>query len=108
MTFASQKVLIEFLLCSLLIILVPIILVFSTFNHVRDNPTYSELEKILVSVGPSLLIINIVIGVYIYKAIKDPENYKKDPNIKPVIPVGFKEQNMNRRMNAKKQLSMQN
>lgn len=23
--------------------------------------------------------MNIVIGIYIYKVVKDPENYKKDP-----------------------------
>jgi hypothetical protein len=54
-----------------------------------------------------LFLINIVIGVYIYKVIKDPENYKVDPPFKPMIPVGFKEQNMNRRMNAKKEASKQ-
>ncbi len=94
---------VDFLLYSCLIILVPIILVFSTYNYVRDNPNYSELNKIVISIGPSLLLINVVIGIYIYKVIKDPENYTKDLPLKPVIPVGFKEQNMDRRMNAKKQ-----
>lgn len=31
------------------------------------------------TVIPALVVINLVIGVYIYKAVKDPENYKKDP-----------------------------
>ena len=92
------------MLFSLLIVLVPIVIVYSTFNYVKDDPSYSELNKIIVSVGPSLFLINIFIAVYIYKVIKDPENYTKDEPLKHVIPVGFKEQNMNRRINAKKQI----
>lgn len=61
------------------------------------------MNKIVISIGPSLFLINIVIGVYVYKVIKDPENYKVDPPLKPVIPVGLKELNMNRRWNAKKE-----
>jgi len=48
-------------------------------------------------------VINVVIGVYVYKAIKDPENYKKDPEGRTVVPVGFKEQNMDRRRNMQQQ-----
>lgn len=43
------------------------------------------------------MLINVFIGVYIYKVIKDPENYTKEEPLKHVIPVGFKEQNMDRR-----------
>lgn len=44
----------------------------------------------MVAVGPSLLFINIVIGIYIYKVIKDPQNYKSDNQQSIKIPVGFK------------------
>ena len=49
---------------------------------VKDDPNISELNKVIIAIGPALLFINIVIGVYIYKAIKDPENYKADEPIK--------------------------
>lgn len=29
----------------------------------------------IFAVGPAVLFINVVIGVYIYKVIKDPHNY---------------------------------
>ena len=32
-------------------------------------------------VVPAVIWMNIVIGIYIYKVVKDPENYKKDPPI---------------------------
>ncbi len=60
------------MLFTFLIVMVPIIIVYSTYSYVKDDPTYSELAKIVVSVGPSLLLINTFIGVYIYKVIKDP------------------------------------
>lgn len=41
----------------------------------KDNSNYSELDKIIFAVGPALLLINIVIGIYIRKVIKDPQNY---------------------------------
>lgn len=70
--FASKKVLIDFLLYSLLIIVVPVVCVWVTYDYVKDNTRYTELDKVMVSVGPSLLFINIVIGIYIYKVVQDP------------------------------------
>ena len=102
LTFASRKVFTDFMLYSFLIIVLPISFVYFMYNHVKDDPNYSELDKIVVSVGPTLFFINIVIGVYIYRVIKDPENYKADEPLKPVIPVGFKEESMNKRMKMKK------
>lgn len=71
-TFASRKVFTDFLLYSLLIVVIPVILVYTTFNYVKDNPQYSEMDKVVISVGPSLFLINVIIGVYVYKVIKDP------------------------------------
>jgi hypothetical protein len=90
------------MLYSFLIIVLPISFVYFMYNYVKDDPNYSELDKIVVSVGPTLFFINIVIGVYIYRVVKDPENYKADEPLKPVIPVGFKEESMNKRMKMKK------
>lgn len=39
----------------------------------------SELEKVAYSVVPMIIYMNIVIGIYIYRVLNDPENYKKDP-----------------------------
>ena len=61
----------------------------------------SEVDKIVFSVAPSLILINVVIGIYIYKAIKDPENYKIDEPLKQQIPIGLREQNMNKRWEEK-------
>jgi hypothetical protein len=60
------------MLFTFLIVMVPIIIVYFTYSYIKNDPTYSELAKIVVSVGPSLLLINTFIGVYIYKVIKDP------------------------------------
>ena len=79
MTFASRDVLTNFLLTSLIIIVIPLSVVFGTRSYLEDKTEYSELEKTAYTVVPSVVFINIVMGIYIYKAIKDPENYKKDP-----------------------------
>jgi hypothetical protein len=47
-------------------------LVYFTYNYLKDNPELSEIDKIVFAVAPSLVLINVVIGVYIYKTIKDP------------------------------------
>ena len=39
----------------------------------------SNFEKVAYTVGPVVAYMNIAMGVYIYKVVKDPENYKKDP-----------------------------
>ncbi len=72
MVFASKKVLTDFVLVSLMIVLVPVILVVSSNYYISNNQNVSELFKVIFSVVPSVLFINIVIGVYIYKAFKDP------------------------------------
>jgi len=72
MVFASKKVLVDFVLYSLLIIIIPVLCVSITYKYVKDNNRLSELDKVMIAVGPSLLFINILIGIYIYKVVKDP------------------------------------
>ena len=57
---------------SILIIFVPVVFTAIINQIVKDDPNISELNKVIIAIGPALLWINIVIGVYIYKAIKDP------------------------------------
>lgn len=59
----------------------PLVLVFSARHYLSERTDLSELEKTAYTVVPSLVLINIVIGVYIYRVIKDPENYKRDPPV---------------------------
>jgi hypothetical protein len=47
--------------------------------YFKDAEGMSELEKVAYTVVPTVIYMNIVIGIYIYKVLKDPENYKKDP-----------------------------
>lgn len=53
-------------------VVVPICTVVLTHRHLKHRTDYSELEKVAYTVIPALVLINIVIGVYIYRAIKDP------------------------------------
>lgn len=46
---------------------------------VKNDPNISELMKVVISVAPALFFINIVACTYAIRAMKDPENYKKDP-----------------------------
>lgn len=34
--------------------------------------------KVVIAVGPAVVFINIVMGIYVYKAMKDPLNYEVD------------------------------
>ena len=70
------------MLTSFLIVIIPVVFVAVANSYVKERTDISELMKIVLVVGPALVFINIVIGIYIYKAIKDPENYKVDPPIK--------------------------
>jgi hypothetical protein len=79
LTFASKKVVMDFLLATFLIVVVPLLLVGGGNLYLKDAVGLSELEKVAYSVVPTIIFMNIVIGVYIYKVVKDPENYKKDP-----------------------------
>lgn len=71
-TFASRKVFTDFMLTSFLIIVVPILFVAIANGYVKDDPEMSELMKVGIVVGPVLVYMNIVMGIYIYRAIKDP------------------------------------
>ena len=77
--FASRKVVTDFLLATLLILGVPLVGVFLGQWYFSEAEGLSELEKVAYSVIPGVLFMNVVIGVYIYRVVKDPENYKKDP-----------------------------
>jgi hypothetical protein len=77
--FASIKVVNDFLLATFLIVVVPLLVVGLSNFYFKDADHLSELEKVAYPVIPVVIYMNIVIGVYVYKVIKDPENYKKDP-----------------------------
>ena len=53
--------------------------VFGSNEYFKDASDMSELEKVAYSVVPMIIYMNIVIGIYIYRVLNDPENYKKDP-----------------------------
>ena len=72
--FYSPKVFYEFLIASLLIIVVPVIMVLKLGPYVENMPV-SDTMKTVYKVIPAVLLINVVMGVYIYRAIKDPANY---------------------------------
>ena len=65
---------VEFILFSLLVTVVPVVLVF-VLNDKVEKLELSETAKTMLKVLPAILVINIAIGVYIIKAIKDPDNY---------------------------------
>lgn len=77
--FASRKVVNDFLLATFLIVVVPLVVVGLSNMYFKDATGLSELEKVAYPVVPIVIYMNIVIGIYVYKVIKDPENYKKDP-----------------------------
>jgi len=60
----------------------PIVIVFWLNGLVKDDPNISELGKVFIAVGPAVVLINIVICTYAFKAMKDPENYEVDPPLK--------------------------
>lgn len=62
-----------------MIIIVPVVSTILLNNWVKDDSSRSELEKVIIAVIPGLVFINVVACAYAYKAIKDPENYKRDP-----------------------------
>lgn len=79
MTFASKKIFTDFITASLLIVVIPIVSVLALNSWVKNDPNISELMKVVISVTPALIFINIVACTYAVRAMKDPENYKKDP-----------------------------
>ena len=79
MPFASRKVVLNFTVATLLIVLVPLAYVFSAFKWLETAEGYSEIEKVAYAVIPAVIFMNIVIAIYIYQVYNDPENYKKDP-----------------------------
>jgi hypothetical protein len=60
------------LLATFFVVVVPLVSVVVINRQLKDAPGYSELEKVAYTVIPAIVTINIVIGVYIYRAIKDP------------------------------------
>ena len=62
-----------------LIAVVPLVVVFGSNEYFKDASDMSELEKVAYSVVPMIIYMNTVIGIYIYRVLNDPENYKKDP-----------------------------
>ena len=65
-----------------MIVILPVIFVAVANSYVKDRTDLGETMKIVYVVAPAVIFMNIVMGVYIYKAVKDPENYKVDPPIK--------------------------
>ena len=65
----------EFILFSLLVTVVPVLLVFALKDRIDLMDGISETAKTMLKVLPAVLVINIVIGVYVVRAIRDPENY---------------------------------
>jgi hypothetical protein len=72
-------VLTDFCLATFLIAVVPLVVVFGSTEYFKDASDMSELEKVAYSVVPMIIYMNTVIGIYIYRVLNDPENYKKDP-----------------------------
>ena len=68
-----------------MVVVVPLLMVLGTHFYLKEAPGYTEMERTVYTVVPSLVWMNIVIGIYIYKVIKDPENYKKDPPLRVTI-----------------------
>lgn len=79
--FVSYRTFIEFVMTSFLIIVLPVISVLILNQWVKDRTDISELMKVVIAVGPAVVFINIVMGIYTYKAIKDPLNYQKDEGL---------------------------
>ena len=72
--FYSPRVFYEFIITSLLIIVVPVVMVMKLGPYV-DNMPLSGTMKTVYKVVPAILFINLVMAVYIYRAIRDPANY---------------------------------
>jgi len=72
LNFASRKVVIDFITATLLIVVVPLILVGAGNYYFKNAVGMSELEKVAYTVVPGVIFMNIVIGIYIYRVIKDP------------------------------------
>ena len=69
----------DFCLATFLIAVVPLVVVVGSNEYFKDASDMSELEKVAYSVVPMIIYMNTVIGIYIYRVLNDPENYKKDP-----------------------------
>lgn len=72
--FYSARVFYEFITFSLLIIIVPVVMVKLLGPYV-ETLAISNTMKTVYQAAPAILFINIVIGVYIYRVVKDPANY---------------------------------
>lgn len=70
------------MLTSILIIVVPVLSVLILNNKVKDDPSISELMKVVIAVGPAVAFINIVMCAYAVRAMRDPINYQVDPPLK--------------------------
>jgi hypothetical protein len=70
--FASSKVVKDFLLATFLIVVVPLVVVGLGNLYFKDADHLSGLEKVAYPVVPVIIYMNIVIGIYIYRVIKDP------------------------------------
>ena len=66
----------DFCLATFLIAVVPLVVVFGSNEYFKDASDMSELEKVAYSVVPMIIYMNTVIGIYIYRVLNDPENYK--------------------------------
>lgn len=73
--FYSRKVFYEFLITSFLVIVVPVIMVMKLGPYVDTLPL-SDTMKTVYKAGPAVFFINLVMAVYIYRAIRDPANYE--------------------------------
>jgi len=53
-------------------VVIPIIVVWISNLYFKDAEGLSNLERVAYTVGPVVVYMNIAMGVYIYKVIKDP------------------------------------
>ena len=72
--FYSPKVFYEFIITSLLIIVVPVIMVMKLGPYIDSMPLSSTMNTVY-KVVPAVLFINFVMALYIYRTIRDPANY---------------------------------
>jgi hypothetical protein len=70
--FASRQVLTDFLTASFLLLAVPLMLVVGTRYYLEGRTDLTETMKTAYTVGPSVVFMNIVMGYYIYRVVKDP------------------------------------
>jgi len=64
-----------------MVVIAPIAIVFGMQYYLEGVTGMSDLEKTAYMVVPAVVWMNVTMGFYVYRVIKDPENYKKDPPI---------------------------